>query len=81
MSVAVFGGRVALGAIIEVRPTGNRTSSYAASELHRSFVGSRPLRVRLRFLRMTVQIQAGSHGALRPVRNEIALRGARSLSG
>jgi hypothetical protein len=29
----------------------------AASELHRSFVGSRPIRVRLRFLRMTAKVK------------------------
>jgi hypothetical protein len=38
---------------------GNCIGRFTAGEMHRSFVGSRPLRVRLRFLRMTAQIQGG----------------------
>ena len=38
---------------------GNCIGRFTAGEMPRSFVGSRSLRVRLRFLRMTAQIQAG----------------------
>jgi hypothetical protein len=34
---------------------GNCIGRFTAGEMHRSFVESRPLRVRLRFLRMTAQ--------------------------
>jgi hypothetical protein len=36
---------------------GNCIGRFTAGEMHRSFVGSRSLRVRLRFLRMTAKLK------------------------
>ena len=42
---------------INIKIKSSRQECRLPGELHRSFVGSRPLRVRLRFLRMTGKIK------------------------